>query len=121
MKQQISQGLSSYHWGKIQRIYPNTAFVYCASHSFNLVINDLNDVAVIRNTIGTVKAIITFFRDSPKRRLSVPNNSILCETRWTSKYKSIRIFCSKFEDIYFQLEEFSLHATENTRQFAHYL
>ena len=62
---------------KIQRIYPKIAFVHCASHSFNLVVNDQNDNSVIRNTIGTIKAIITFFRDSPKRRLSVLNISIL--------------------------------------------
>ena len=41
--------------------------------------------------------------------------------RWTSKYKCIRIFCCKFEDIYFQLEEFSLLASKNTRQVAHQL
>lgn len=106
---------------KIRSIYPKAAFVHCASHRLNLVVNDLNNVAVIRNTIGTIKAIITFFRESPKRRSSVPNIPLLCETRWTSKYKSIRIFSSKFEDIYCQLEEFSLHANGNTRQAAHQL
>ena len=76
---------------------------------------------MIRNTIGTIKAIITFFRESPKRRSSVPNIPLLCETRWTSKYKSIRIFSNKFEVNYFQLEEFSIHASGNTRQAAHQL
>ena len=87
---------------KIQRIYPKAA-------------RDLNDVAEIRNTISTTKAINIFFRESPKRKFSFKNNPLLCETRRRSKYKSIRIFCNKFEDIYFQLEEFSLHASGKTQ------
>lgn len=45
----------------IRRDYPKAAFVHCASHRLNLVINDLNAVPGIRNTIGTIKAIIKFF------------------------------------------------------------
>ncbi|XP_047141462.1 zinc finger MYM-type protein 1-like [Hydra vulgaris] len=86
---------------KIQRIYPKAAFVHCASHRLNFVVDDLNDVAVIRNTIGTIKAIISFFRESPKRRSSVPNIPLLY--------------------IFFQLEEFSMHANGCTRQVAHQL
>ena len=64
---------------KIKRIYPKATFVHSASHRLNLVVNDLNDVAVIRNTIGTIKAIIAFFREIPKRRSSVPNIPLLCK------------------------------------------
>lgn len=106
---------------KIRNLYPKAAFVHCSSHRLNLVVNDLNAVSAVRNSIGTIKSIIKFFRESPKRRSLVPNVPLLSETRWTSKYKSIRIFTAKFEDIYTQLEILSTTETGNTRQFAHQL
>lgn len=106
---------------KIRQIYPKAAFVHCASHRLNLVVNDLNAVAEVRNAVGTIKAVITFFRESPKRRALVPNVPLLCETRWTSKYKSIRIFSEHFEAIVSQLDGLSATSTGNTRQTAHQL
>ena len=75
-----------------RRSIPNAAFVQCAVHRLNLVVNDLNSIAEVRK----------FFRESPKRRSLVSNVSI-CETRWTAKYQSIRIFTNHFEDIHKQL------------------
>ena len=63
--------------------YPKAAFVHCAAHRLNLVVNDLNSVSEVRNVIGTVKAIIKFIQESPKRRSLVPNVPMQCETRWT--------------------------------------
>lgn len=108
---------------RIRSTYPKAVFVHCSSHRLNLVVNDLNSVAEVRNTTGTVKSIIKFFRDSPKRRRLVPNVPLLCETRWTAKYKSIRIFSKNFCDIYAQLEQLEANQQEsqNTRQLAHQL
>ena len=72
---------------RIRNTYPKAVFVHCSSHRLNLVVHDLNSVADVRNTIGTVKSIIKFFRDSPMRRILVPNIPLLCETRWSAKYK----------------------------------
>ena len=41
-----------------------------------------------------------FPRENPKRYSLVPNVPMLCETRWTAKYKSIRIVSNHFEDIH---------------------
>ena len=108
---------------RIRNTYPKAVFVHCSSHRLNLVVHDLNSVADVRNTIGTVKYIIKFFRDSPKRRRLVPNIPLLCETRWSAKYKSIRIFSENFCDIYAQLEqlEANQHESQSTRQTAHQL
>ena len=57
---------------KIRELYPKAAFVHCASHRLNLVVNDVNDVPEIRNAVGVIKKIIKFFRESPKRRALVP-------------------------------------------------
>jgi len=72
--------------------YPNANFFHCNSHKLNLVINNLSDVSEIRNTVGTIKDSINFFRESPIRRKYIPNIPLFFETRWTAKYKNIRIF-----------------------------
>ena len=94
-----------------------------ASHRLNLVVHDLNYVADVRNTIGTVKSIIKFFRDSPKRRRLVAHIPLLCETRWSAKHKSIRIFPENLCDIYAQQEqlEANRHESQSTLQTAHQL
>ena len=48
---------------RIRSDYPLAVFVHCSAHRLNLVVNDLNAVVDVRNTIGTVKAIIKFFRE----------------------------------------------------------
>jgi len=65
----------------IQRKYPNIHYVHCSSHRLNLVVHDLNELFEVRNTIGTIKEIIKFFRESNIRRQLVPSILILCETR----------------------------------------
>lgn len=57
-----------------------------------VVINDMNDVSKIRNTIGTIKYTLNFFPDSPLKRKYASNIPLLCEIHWTEKYKSIRLF-----------------------------
>lgn len=91
------------HSGGVQAIirekYLNALFFHCSSHRLNLVVNDLNSVAVVRNSISTIKNIINFFRESPLRRAKVPHIPALCETRWSHKYKSIAVFKNNFETI----------------------
>jgi len=105
----------------IRAKYPKAAFVHCASHRLYLVVHDLNGVSSVRNTIGTIKSIITFFRDSPKRRKLLPSIPLLCETRWTEKYKSIHRFFENFHLIHQSLQELSANGTGSTRQTAHQL
>ena len=45
---------------KIRQVYPKTAFVHCASHRLNLVVNDLNAVAEVRNAVSTIKLLSHF-------------------------------------------------------------
>ncbi|XP_025417879.1 52 kDa repressor of the inhibitor of the protein kinase-like [Sipha flava] len=67
----------------IRKIYPTACYFHCASHKLNLVVNDQNSIPEIRNTIGTVKEIIKFFRESILRRKLIPNIPLFCETRWS--------------------------------------
>ena len=49
---------------KIKKQFPKAIFLHCSSHRLNLIVNDLNLVPQVRNTIGTVKSVIKFFRES---------------------------------------------------------
>lgn len=66
----------------------------------------MNDISEIRNTVGTVKDIINFFRESPLKIKYIPN-IVLFETRWTAKYKSIRLFKENFNFILEALQKLS--------------
>jgi hypothetical protein len=51
----------------ISKDYPSAIYVHCASHSLSLMLSDAFKVDAIRNTIGTMKEMITFIRASEKR------------------------------------------------------
>lgn len=104
----------------IQKKYPNIHFVHCSSHRLNLVVHDLNQLSEIRNTIGTIKEIINFFRESNIRRQLLPSIPMLCETRWTEKHKTIGLFKRHLKVILEQLHEIS-EGTKNSKQKAFYL
>lgn len=106
---------------KIRDKYKKALYFHCASHRLNLVINDLNQVPEIRNTIGTIKDIINFFRESALRRKYVPNIPALCETRWSHKYKSVAMFYKHFEEIIHGLENISKDGNAAARKNAYQL
>lgn len=110
------------HIGGVQTIlrrkYQNGLFFHCASHRLNLVVNDLNKVVEVRNTIGTIKTIINFFRESTLRRKLIPNIPTLCETRWSEKHKCIGIFKANFETIVIALDKLSIEGNADTRKLA---
>ena len=99
---------------RIIEAYPQAQYFHCASHRLNLVVNDLNNVVDVRNAVGTIKKIIVFFRESPQRRILVPNIQLLCETRWSEKYKSIRKFKKNFITIVSALYDLSNNANNST-------
>ena len=49
----------------LRKKYKKALFFHCSSHKQNLVVNDLNTIPEIRNTVGTIKDIITFFASQP--------------------------------------------------------
>ncbi|KAF0716390.1 zinc finger MYM-type protein 1-like [Aphis craccivora] len=84
----------------IRNKYSKATFFHCASHRLNLVVNDLISVTEIRNTIGIIKNKVRFeeilFQTYQR-----------CGTRWSAKYKSIRIFSEKFIEIKEALDKLS--------------
>lgn len=47
---------------RINNVYPMANFFHCASHRLNLVINDLNSLAEVRNCVGKIKEVTTFVK-----------------------------------------------------------
>jgi len=92
---------------------PSAIYVHCVSHLLNPVFSDACNVAVIRNTIGTMKEIITFIRASEKRidTLKEQITSVdpgrrrkrrlkLSETRWVESLEAISFFKEMLVPIY---------------------
>lgn len=53
---------------RIREEEPRALFVHCNAHNLNLVVQDaIEKVLLARKFIGTIKDLITFVRDSPKR------------------------------------------------------
>lgn len=78
-------------------------YVHCAAHTLNLVLADGAKDPLIRNAIGSIKATINFFKDSPKRfrilkseieKLDTKRRRLLsfCETRWVERHDCIMCF-----------------------------
>jgi hypothetical protein len=101
---------------RINNVYPMANFFHCASHRLNLVINDLNSLAEVRNCVGKIKEVTTFVRDSALRRNIVGNNlPKLCETRFVEKHKCIRKFKDQYVTIVEGLEEISKSNNFNSK------
>ncbi|CAF2837492.1 unnamed protein product [Rotaria sp. Silwood2] len=45
---------------------PDVEYYHCANHCLNLSLIDSCTISQIRNMIGTIKEIMSFFKDSPK-------------------------------------------------------
>jgi hypothetical protein len=97
----------------VSKDYPSAIYVHCASHSLNLAFSDECKVDAIRNTVGTMKEIITFIRASEKR-MDTLKEHITCaepgsrrtrlvklnEMRWVERHDSISFFKEMFGAIY---------------------
>ena len=102
----------------LKQEYPKSLYFHCASHRLNLVVNDLNAVPEIRNTIATIKDIINFFKESVIRRKYIPNVHSFYETRWSEKYASISDFKKCFPEIVDGLEKLSIEGNASSRKLA---
>jgi len=94
----------------ITAVYPLAVYVHCCSHSLNLAVSDACTVAPIRNCMGTLGNISTFFSSSAKRRDALkqsidkecPDSSAtrlrqLCPTRWIERHDAVLVFLELME------------------------
>lgn len=84
--------------------YPLANYSHCASHSFNLAVNDACKSNEIKNCIGTIKSVYGFFK-YPKRQLALQKaidaeqnltkNKKLkshCATRWVEQHEAVATY-----------------------------
>jgi len=80
------------------------------THCLNLSISKACSIVLIRNVVGNIQEVITFFRASPKRMLHLkttltnvlPNSKScrlksVCETRWVERHDAILQFLELYE------------------------
>jgi len=57
----------------IKQSYPLALYIHCCSHSLNLAISDACDVKSIRNAVGIIQTVCSFF-NTPKRQAVLQNS-----------------------------------------------
>ena len=101
----------------IRQKSPKAVYTHCNTHCLNLAIVHSCDIPMIRNMIGTVNEICSFFKSSPKRHelLAAVIKDIcphthritlisLCRTRWVERHEAFEVFHSLFRAIVKTLE-----------------
>lgn len=76
---------------EIKRCATKAVHSPCFNHALNLSLSKSSRVQAVRNAVGIMKEVISFFTASPKRN-SVLRNTLghqlkgLCETRWVERH-----------------------------------
>lgn len=91
------RGVQSY----VQNQYPKAVNVHCAAHSPNLAVSTASDIQQIRNCLGVIEKMYTFFNTAKRSvviynvieqenaDLKVKKLKRLCATRWIQRYDSV--------------------------------
>ena len=101
--------------------YPLATYVHCSSHSLNLAISDACSIAQIRNCIGTLNSVCTFFKASAKRQKELKKSiektcptstttrlKALCPTRWIESHDAVLVFLELFDAVIVALQQICL-------------
>ncbi|XP_050528122.1 52 kDa repressor of the inhibitor of the protein kinase-like [Daktulosphaira vitifoliae] len=115
----------------ISDILPQALYVHCAAHLFNLTISKSCTIPEIRNCIGSITSIISFFQKSPIRsevfkkfiKHLIPGTRHetllkMCETRWVERHDSLLRFKELYLPITNTLRELEHHYNLETSQLA---
>lgn len=97
----------------------NARRVPCYNHALNNSLAKSNSVANVRNTVGTMKSVISFFNTSAKKNIVMKNMidgqlKSLCETRWVERHDGILQFRTYFKEIVKILNNISKWGETNT-------
>lgn len=83
---------------RIKKVEPRAVYVHCNAHTLNLVVQDgMEQVSIAKNFIGSVKEMINFIRDSPKRLAQFKNLQ-------SEDSPALMQFCpTRYKDLYFTI------------------
>ncbi|XP_022175945.1 52 kDa repressor of the inhibitor of the protein kinase-like [Myzus persicae] len=120
----------------VRRTFPRALYVHCSAHSLNLAISDACKISAIRNCVGSVSSVCTFFRGSAQRtevlkkciqaQTTLLTNIkmtlvTMCETRWVLRHDCIKRFKEMFIPIVNALEHLEKSVNKETSTTAHQL
>ncbi len=96
----------------IQHEATNAVKAPCYSHKLNLSISRSSKVPSIRNAVGVMKEVISFFEPNPKRKTVLMGTlgcslKSLCETRWVERHEGVLQFSVDLLKIVESLEKIS--------------
>jgi len=96
--------------------YPHALYVHCAAHSLNLAVSTASNIKPIRNCLGILEKMYTFF-NTPKRSSvilseidgcdfepKVKSLKRLCATRWVQRYDAVNDVVELFPFVVAALE-----------------
>ncbi|XP_050513305.1 52 kDa repressor of the inhibitor of the protein kinase-like [Diabrotica virgifera virgifera] len=97
----------------------NAVYSPCFNHILNLSIGKSSSVQSVRNAIGTMKQVISFFKTSAKRNIALKNMmghqlSGLCETRWVERHNGVLQFRESLPKIHECLDAVSSWSDSQT-------
>jgi hypothetical protein len=113
---------------------PSAIYTHCSSHSLNLCLSDASKIPMIRNCMGVISEVCSFFHKSAKRT-AILKSSIseccpemnrkklisLCETRWVQRHDSVIMFKEALEPIITALSTIEEESTAEASVKAHTL
>lgn len=104
----------------ILKLHPLAVYTHCAAHCLNLAVSSSCEIIDIRNCMGTIGQVRTFF-NYPKRKDTLlkeiekleatPNAKTLkrnCATRWIERFQSISDFIELLDAVISALDEIEL-------------
>ncbi|XP_008187270.1 52 kDa repressor of the inhibitor of the protein kinase-like [Acyrthosiphon pisum] len=100
---------------KIQKSCKNALHSSWSNHALNLLISKSSNVQLVRNIMGIIQEVLSFFNQSSKRSFVLKKSlkgckrslTSLCDTRWVERHDSIFEFQSNFKNIILCLESIS--------------
>ena len=109
----------------IQNNFKKAIYVHCMSHRLNLCVADTCSLPLVRNMMGTVRKLSSFFSNSPKRQHHLVNKikSLLptskhrvlidvCRTRWIARIDGLDRIIELFNPILATLEDIRLNRND---------
>lgn len=99
---------------RIRDKYIKAIYVHCSSHKLNLVLNELNSIPEIRNTIAIIKETINFFNESSLRKSVAPSLTKLWLTRWSEYHKALKKFYENYIAITEALDYLKVNSNKDT-------
>ena len=77
----------------LRELAPMAAYVHCASHRLNLMLNSCSQLPPIHNMFCILSDVINCFNDSGKRRAMLDENLLtICDTRFIQRHTAILRF-----------------------------